>query len=265
MKTLGDRLRKARETKGLSIQDVHDSTKIRVTYLTAMEEGRFYELPGDVYVRGFLRSVAGTVGLEGDELISEYDSLRRGSDVEKAEVDDKEKTKTPGSQKSFKATPLIVITIVIMGLLFTVPFLRKSKDPFDAKTTGTPDTPTLQHNSFDIQDTLDENGGHYEEPSDLAEDPLEIHDAEEAEAIETVHELTAVITERCWVRVIADGDKIFERTMLPGETERWKAHQEIRLRLGNAGGVDLTYNDTHIGSPGKSGDVIEILFPDYRP
>ena len=75
METLGDRLRKARESLGLSIEDVHDATKIRVAYLIAMEEGRLHELPGDVYARGFLKNVAKAVGLEGDELVSEYDRI----------------------------------------------------------------------------------------------------------------------------------------------------------------------------------------------
>jgi transcriptional regulator with XRE-family HTH domain len=69
---IGHRLREARESRGLSLDDVECATKIRVRHLDALEAERFELLPGDAYVRGFLRSYADFLGLEGQPFVDEY-------------------------------------------------------------------------------------------------------------------------------------------------------------------------------------------------
>lgn len=72
MKDIGQKLRDARITAGMSLQDIADYTRIRVSYLEAMEEGQFEKLPGPVYVKGFIKQYAQFVGLDGNELIEMY-------------------------------------------------------------------------------------------------------------------------------------------------------------------------------------------------
>ena len=72
MADIGDKLRSAREAKGLSIADIEKTTKIQSRYLTAIEQNDFDKLPGDFYVRAFIRQYAQIVGLDGKELLSEY-------------------------------------------------------------------------------------------------------------------------------------------------------------------------------------------------
>lgn len=72
MADIGDKLRSAREDKGLSIADVEKATKIQSRYLTAIEQNDFDKLPGDFYTRAFIRQYAQVVGLDGKELLSEF-------------------------------------------------------------------------------------------------------------------------------------------------------------------------------------------------
>ncbi|WP_242367493.1 helix-turn-helix domain-containing protein [Lactobacillus intestinalis] len=72
MADIGDKLRSAREAKGLSIEDIEKATKIQSRYLTAIEDDDFDKLPGDFYVRAFIRQYAQVVGLDGKKLLSEY-------------------------------------------------------------------------------------------------------------------------------------------------------------------------------------------------
>lgn len=72
MADIGDKLRSAREAKGLSIADIEKATKIQSRYLNAIEQNDFDKLPGDFYVRAFIRQYAQIVGLDGKELLSEY-------------------------------------------------------------------------------------------------------------------------------------------------------------------------------------------------
>ena len=72
MSGIGEQLRKAREAKGLSISDIEEATKIQSRYLEAIENNDFDKLPGDFYVRAFIRQYAQIVGLDGKELLSQY-------------------------------------------------------------------------------------------------------------------------------------------------------------------------------------------------
>jgi cytoskeletal protein RodZ len=69
MSELGEQLREARLQKGMSLDDVQEMTKIRKRYLEAIEVGDYKVLPGNFYVRAFIKTYAETVGLNPDELL----------------------------------------------------------------------------------------------------------------------------------------------------------------------------------------------------
>jgi cytoskeleton protein RodZ len=71
---IGYSLRSARERQGLGYPEIELATKIRAKYIRALEEEDFDSLPGDAYVRGFLRSYADYLGLDGDIYVDEYAS-----------------------------------------------------------------------------------------------------------------------------------------------------------------------------------------------
>ncbi|MBC7236136.1 MAG: helix-turn-helix domain-containing protein [Chloroflexi bacterium] len=72
MAELGKRLREARESKGLTLEQVEKLTHIRRPFLQALEEDRLDDLPDDVYARGFVRNYARFLGLEAEELVAAY-------------------------------------------------------------------------------------------------------------------------------------------------------------------------------------------------
>ena len=74
MADIGDKLRSARKAKGMSIEDVEKITKIQRRYLTALENNDFDQLPGDFYVRAFIKQYAQVVGLNGNELLNDFHS-----------------------------------------------------------------------------------------------------------------------------------------------------------------------------------------------
>jgi cytoskeleton protein RodZ len=71
---IGNSLREARERQGLGYPEIELATKIRAKYIRALEEEDFDAVPGDAYVRGFLRTYAEYLGLDGDVYVDEYGS-----------------------------------------------------------------------------------------------------------------------------------------------------------------------------------------------
>lgn len=72
MNQFGDKFRKAREAKELSLDDVSNVTKISPRMLQAIEEENFDRLPGGVFNKGFIRAYAKHLGLDAEEAITEY-------------------------------------------------------------------------------------------------------------------------------------------------------------------------------------------------
>jgi len=71
---IGTSLREVRTHRGLSAEDVQKGLHIRARYLTALEEERWDMLPGEAYAKGFLRTYAEFLGLNGDLYIDEYNA-----------------------------------------------------------------------------------------------------------------------------------------------------------------------------------------------
>jgi cytoskeletal protein RodZ len=122
--TLGEKLRKLRSDKRIALNEVSRVTKIRVEYLQYLEEGRYDELPADVYTRGFLKSY-------GDFLGVSEQSLYRLFEKEKGIKKNLEKSKNPKKVDSkiktlnisaFVFTPkkitLFFVAFLVLGALF---------------------------------------------------------------------------------------------------------------------------------------------------
>jgi helix-turn-helix protein/uncharacterized protein DUF4115 len=71
---IGNSLREARLRQGFELPRVEADTKVRAKYLRALEEERFEVLPGETYVKGFLRTYAEYLGLDGQLYVDEYNS-----------------------------------------------------------------------------------------------------------------------------------------------------------------------------------------------
>ena len=74
--SIGEQLRSGRREHRLSIEELSRSTRIPVATLHLLEEERFDELPGDLFVRGFLKSYAEAVGLDSRPIVQTFESNR---------------------------------------------------------------------------------------------------------------------------------------------------------------------------------------------
>ena len=74
----GEHLRRERELRGVTLDEVSAATRIKTTFLEALENGRWEELPGGAFNRGFIRATSKFLGLDEDGMIAEY-SLETGT------------------------------------------------------------------------------------------------------------------------------------------------------------------------------------------
>ncbi|HXV75007.1 MAG TPA: helix-turn-helix domain-containing protein [Candidatus Polarisedimenticolaceae bacterium] len=85
MASFGEKLRRARESRSITLEEIADGTKIGVRYLRALEENDFEPLPGGVFDRGYVRAFAQAVGLDPDATVRAFLAERRSAEPDPPE------------------------------------------------------------------------------------------------------------------------------------------------------------------------------------
>lgn len=76
MATLGEKLKREREARGVSLKEIAAATRIHENYLRALEENDYGALPGAVFITGFLRNYATHLGLDADKIVIEFEAMK---------------------------------------------------------------------------------------------------------------------------------------------------------------------------------------------
>jgi cytoskeletal protein RodZ len=113
MDTVGQHLRTLRERKGMSLEEVSRATRVPVSSVERIEADRFDELPGEVFVRGFLKSYARAVELDPEEILARYTASRRVAWVTPLPLSSPAK---PARGRRFG----VAIAFVLLLILFTL-------------------------------------------------------------------------------------------------------------------------------------------------
>jgi cytoskeletal protein RodZ len=109
---VGETLRSERDLRGISLEEVAQTTRIPLRTLKQMEAERWQDLPGDVFARGFLRSYAQAIGLDARPLLARYDAISDASETKVAmpAIAPQERGRRFG----------IAIALVVLLVLFTL-------------------------------------------------------------------------------------------------------------------------------------------------
>jgi cytoskeleton protein RodZ len=115
---LGNSLREARLRQGLDFPELEQATKIRAKYLRALEAEQFDQLPSQTYVKGFLRSYAEYLGLEGQLFVDEYNSRFVAPD-EEVQLRPRRSSARPPRQREHRRIErnVVVLTLVAIGVI----------------------------------------------------------------------------------------------------------------------------------------------------
>src|SRR5579859_870500 len=112
--TFGERLKRERELREVSLEEVSKATRISERFLQALENEDWAKLPGGVFGRGFVRSIARYLGLGEENLLAEYD-LARGENVSPASA--KPEERIPSPPKWIPVAFVLAILLLLVGLI----------------------------------------------------------------------------------------------------------------------------------------------------
>jgi len=238
MNNLGESLRVKREERGLSLKDVELILSIRVKYLEALETENFDLIPGEVYVKGFLRNYAKYLDLNSEELVQAYKDSQQSQAAVNAEPIVGKRTvarkdsKVRGLAISYAA--IVVLVVISAGYYMYSSYNRPDR--------------LLNHNAPPLTSKLDP-----QLPPPAVVPSKENITNQVLQGVKVSVRMTA----ECWIQVLADGREVFEGVLYAGDVKSWEAKSKINIILGNAAGVELTVNDKAQAPLGKSGEVVE--------
>lgn len=272
MATVGERLRAAREARGLTLEDVEAATRIRAEYLNALEHDDTAALPNEVVARGFLRNYARFLGLDPEPLVVELLGEPKTTPPPPPPIRalSEPLRRSPVPLGSIVSTLFILVLIAglsvaiwygvprqqelfnrlqEMGLVGpVVPQITPSPTPVQAVDrvpsvlpSGTP-LPTSTPTATPVPTaTRPPRTPTPDLSAPVAADELRI---------------TLEITAPAWLLIRVDGEEAFMGTLEAGERREWVGQQEIFVRTGNAGGVRLFVNGQDMGLMGQAGQVL---------
>ncbi|AZV42345.1 helix-turn-helix domain-containing protein [Peribacillus asahii] len=150
MTELGNRLKEAREAKGLSLDDLQEVTKIQKRYLVGIEEGNYEMMPGKFYVRAFIKQYCEAVGLDSEEIFEQYKSnvpVTHQEELPELSRVQTRKTVSASQSKIIDMIPKILVGVVVIGVAVLI-YVWMSNAMGDSKNEQAEDTKQSENVGF---------------------------------------------------------------------------------------------------------------------
>lgn len=246
----GERLRRAREDKGLSLDELAAQTLLSRSTLVALEENDFERLSQPVFVRGYYRKCAKVLDLPEDELMTayaEYTGVPGPRPASPGQVDVIPQDVTPRSWRALSLLLTVVLVVVALAAVWwLVPRLTGG-------LSGDTTTPAVESEAFERSVLQPPAGGDASEPEDGTDGesapdtsetvreaaPAPAPDTETAAAAESAR-LELRFEARSWVEVRdATGARLLEGILPAGSERTLDGEPPYQVSLGNAPAVEL--------------------------
>lgn len=275
---IGAALERARNERGLSLEEAEQATKIRKRYLQGLERDDYSVLPDAVYTQGFLKTYANYLGLNGEELAEELRSHRRPRRERHSSNGNFRKTGfdepliSPGGlagaerRRVSGATILTLLAAVlviagVIGALYYIGSVSRTASPDDQPARREPGAqPETPRDDESARAAPGAETGEGRAAGDRAEEqPREDGSSSTgaAPAADTVSVAVTVEGTASWLSIQTDGVVTYEQTAQPGFSETFEAEREVSITTGNAGAVSVEVNGRDTGTMGAPGEVIE--------
>jgi hypothetical protein len=222
---IGPALREARTLRGITVDEASRDTKIKPSYLRALEREQFDSLQGEVYVRGFLRSYSSYLGLDPDKVVTAY----AGDDVTKPPAVHPP-TPTRADRRGLRVLhrrgnyPLaLALAVVLIGVFAAVGLFAGSEGLAPAE----PPAPTLV------------------ETSEASVAPFVV--------------VRMIAREPVHAKIHSDGTLLFDDRLVPGRPVEFTASTLLKVRL-DRGVVALSVNGHDLGVPGDPRHIFRGSF-----
>jgi len=298
MATFGENLRREREMRGVTLEEISESTKISTRLLTALENDRFSELPGGIFTRNFIRAYAQYLGLDEEHALSEYKRAAGSPSDNDLTRLAPNATLTSMSGSRGSVLPWLVIAVLLGSGYAVYRYTQRTPEvpPPNAATAQSPNPQTATSQTADAPATSsppaqasnpgsnpvagspsgnatgtpDKPAGQSSVPG-VDSNPGNPNPATPSGATSPANTASAPpelgegdlvlqvsSSEDSWIAVAADGKTLWQHT-LPANSKRvFRAKDFFDFTTGNAQGTSLTLNGQVQKSLGREGEFKRV-------
>lgn len=263
MDSTGEILRRARNERRLTLDEVSIRTRINRKYLAAIESGDRDAVPGGFFYKSFVRQYATALSTDDDNVLDEVEqSLAAEQPASPSGPDeevlrslvsnaDENGASSPFASRSAAAYALLLILAIAgtSGLYMlwhraqqaqaAGEATRRTRPQAQAPAPVVPQPPVAAPTAALPASTTPTN------PPVSAEDKIA---------------LNVSANEETWFSLSADGKTVFSGILAEGENKAFRAKDNARMRIGNAGGLDIVFNGKATGPLGPLGQVVTVVF-----
>jgi cytoskeleton protein RodZ len=267
VESFGARLKREREQRKITLDDVSVSTKIATKFIVALEEEHFDQLPGGIFNKGFVRAYARHLGIDENQAIADFVAASAPS---LPEIPPEEETpvlaamavRLPESKKKRRNNEGIPWGFVAAGLLIIAFGFAlwgfHSREKRAPRVEGAAPAETGQTHT-----------GMAETPNPVLQPPSAGPSASATEAAQlpaapatSAGVFTVLIKARedSWVSIAADGKPVIEDTLSAAAEKSIEAHNQIVVKTGNVGALDISFNGKQLAPLGHENQVKTLTF-----
>jgi cytoskeleton protein RodZ len=293
LQEIGCLLREERERQGKSIEEIMDATCISRRNIAAIEAGDEKDLPHPVYAKGFVRSYSRVLGLDADELANR---LAATYTSEEDEDDDsfacrQAKPLSPVSSGARKSSWLVIAAIIVLlvllgWLVWSMGLGTKTETgqavepvPAEAQAVSTPSAVPAPEPASPAEEALAVEPEFSVPAANATQEPLAFPEEQGEEAVPSEAQnpaaeapvepatepgrvrVVAKAGEQCWMQAQLDDGQIREAFIRDGQSVTFTFEEHGWVRLGNAGGVHVTFNGAPVPIDAGEGQVKTLHFP----
>lgn len=275
LRELGNYLRQTRESRNMTLSEVVETTKIRSRYLQAIEEGDLSIMPGIVYARGFIRSYADFLGLDGAKLTAQYLAQKEGA-MQGNTTDEAVYRSTPnfvaGTARKQSQTVhadrrqgatqvgrkedrfpwqnkmgILALGVVVLTLIVVI--TTAMNQPRVTKSAVSVTT-TTAHGTAGTTKAKGISKQHVKKSIPTA--PKVVLTEVSNTSLSTSFQVASSaplqlsvtgVSGKCWIQVVGDGQMLVTSAIVtPGQTQSWTAVHSISIDAGASRNISMTIN-----------------------
>lgn len=247
IETAGSRLKKIRQERGLSLEDVGKKTRIHLNVLRAIEGDSISNL-SPIYLKGFIKIYCSCLGLEAKDFLGPSEQRQKpvfnatvgrpiGARMEKKTSFIKDASIKLGAIKPWiNLKKIIIFAAIAVIFIFLGASLIKlvSFRPKSRLEKAKISMPVSTAKAYSLQNKInkDLSGG---------------------------FTLGIFARGKSWISVKVDGKVVFHGVLARGRSETWQAREKVDLSLGDAGAVELQVNDQRFANLGRRGQSLKNI------
>jgi cytoskeleton protein RodZ len=280
LESFGARLKREREQRSVTLDEISLSTKISTRFLRALEEGHFEQLPGGIFNKGFVRAYARHLGIDEEQAIADYLAANGGAQPEKpVAVPEPTVLEVRAEAERDGAVARIpwgvfAIALLILALLFAIWGFYSRESQKQGRRPG-----VGNRSKGSASEAARPGGAKQTSPTDPAGSVVPVNEPASSPAPKSTIALAsgtgpvqpAVVSpgafvvlikvrEDSWFSITADGKPLLEE-IVAGPTEKSvEARQEIVVKAGNVGAVDFFFNGKKLPPQGDYDEVKTLTF-----